>query len=161
MLATQERELVSREGTPVRFSVQYLNATKGFKVMADVGRIVLPAVGILADAGADGNLAGLFSGKKAQGGGDMFARAAQALVANFDDAKVQTTIAELRNVTKVMDNGAWIELAKVFELRFRGEQLMLLKWLAFALEVQFGDFLSLRDSQGQAGSGDAANVPQA
>lgn len=160
MLETQERDLTSRNGTPVVFAVTYLNGSKGQKLFSTIVKVVGPSIGVAMDAiGGDAkvSLAALVSQTSKT---EVFARIAQLLVTNLDDAKEQMILSELRGVSKVQQNGTWIELSKVFELVFRGEQLMLLKWLAFALEVQFGDFLSLFQALGPSASGAAESRPQ-
>lgn len=157
MLDAQDRELPARDGSAVAFKVRHLSASKGLTMLTELIKMFGPAFGILIDSAggldAKASITDLVSQKAP---GNMFERGALALVGQLDNDRVQRMVSQLRDETEVQISGKWIELKGQYELLFRGQQLLLLRWLAFALEVQFGDFFALRDSLGTLGSRGAA-----
>jgi hypothetical protein len=161
MLDSETREFTARDGTAVAFKVSHLPATKGLVMLGELAKMFGPSLGILVDSAggldAKASLAAVVT-QKSQG--DVFARVAMELFGRMDIAKIQTLVNQLRGVTEVSGGEGTIPLERVYEARFRGDQLLQLKWLAFALEVQFGDFLSLRGALALGGSNGVAAAPQ-
>lgn len=139
-LKTEDREIAGSV-----YRVSQLKATKALGLLTELAKMLGPTLGILADAaGNEKGKLDLASIGNIKVGGDVFGRAVGALVERIDSARVQTLIKELAAVTEVAPEGSdkFLPLPGVFELHFAGRMGGLFKWLKFALEVQFSDFLS-------------------
>ena len=130
------------------YVVKMLPATKGYKLLMRIVRMVGPSIGIIVDG------VGL-SGVKADEDflqrlgeknlGDRFFRdSISVLMQHADEGSVEHVIKTLSEATtvKVASAGKFQALAGIFELHFQGEALHMSKWLGFALRAQFGDFWS-------------------
>jgi hypothetical protein len=140
-----------------RYQVTQLPASKGFRMLAELSRIVGPSMGILADA-TGGKLRDLGNVKV---GSDAFGKATEALFARLETSKVEGMLAELRSTSMVQVDGKWIKLPDVWELHFRGRMGAYLQWVKFALEVQFSDFFDLLDSPAPPESSGGGEAPPA
>ena len=76
-----------------------------------------------------------------------FSKAALLLVERWEDTQVEAIIDDLKAASEVETApGTWPEMSKVYDLHFTGIPTELFGWVAFGLEVQFGDFFGgLRD----------------
>ncbi len=161
MLDQSSREFTTRKGTPIEFEVTYLPYRKSRKLLVELLRTFGQSIGILIDS------AGGFDAKASmqallvqKNQGNLFERIGHAFVSELSDEKLETVMAMLRDVTRVKQNGTWIDLNKAHDIVFLGEPLLLIRWLAFAIEVQYGDFFALRDALGQAASSGAVSAPR-
>ncbi len=126
------------------YEIFMLPATTGLDVFLDLARIVGPAIGVVFD-GADlkeldtiGDLA--FSG-------DVFEKAARQIFQAEEKETVKATIKILAAHTHVDGK----KLGDTFEAHFQGKIGEMFKWLVFALEVNYSDFLDVsRISLGRA-----------
>lgn len=122
------------------FTVSQLPGSIGLKMFFDLVKMVGPSIGALIDEGGGsltmsdlGKLAG--DKKIAQAG---LSGAIKELALNMNDAQVDKMIKQLRECTQVKGHGP---LNKVHDAIFAGKIKAQLEWLAFALQVQFSDFL--------------------
>lgn len=159
MLKTSEKQIGDSA-----YRVSQLKATKSLSLFIELARMLGPAFGIVADAvgGKDGKIDITKIGNLKLGG-DTFSRIVNALVERIDNPKVQTIVKELAQVTEVAADGAadYVNLPAVYELHFAAKVDELFKWLAFALEVQYGGFFSSLGALGRPGSKTPAPAPRA
>lgn len=121
-----------REIDGILYEVRMLDPDTAIDVLLDVVSMVGPSLAALFDGGD-------------QTPSDHFMQGAiQALVTNADKAKVKATIKALASVSAYAESGDQHKRVPLTEagyrLHFKGRFGTLIKWLAFALEVQFRDF---------------------
>jgi len=141
------------------YEVRQLPATPAYLMFLDLSKMVAPsmAAGVASVAGGGG----LAQALEAELNGDFLLRAVEGLVDRLDNAKVQSIIQQLANHTAVVIGERKLELAQQFEVQFAGRIGEMFRWLAFALEVNFGDFLSvLKDRASVALQAATAKAPQ-
>lgn len=115
------------------YEVFMLSATAGLDTFLDLARIAGPAVGIFLKG------AGL---KDLKSVGDLdldkidFEKMAIHLFKAEEKETITTIVAKL--VEKTFVDGK--PLAPIYDMHFQGKIGELFKWLAFAMEVNFGDF---------------------
>ena len=122
------------------YEVRQLPATPAYLMFLDLAKMLAPsmAAGVAAVSGR-GSLAETLD---AEIDGGFLVRAVEGLVERLDNAKVQAVIQQLANHTAVVVGEGKLELGQQFEAHFAGRIGEMFKWLLFALEVNFGDFLS-------------------
>ncbi len=132
-----------------RYTVQMLPAMLGQEMLQDILRIALPTVGALVgQANFSGGLKALLEKEL------NIERACLALMASHDKQMVTNIIRQMADQTTVDDK---MKLLDVFDTWFQGEYGAMVKWLTFALGVNFDRFLSLIGSTaGQSGPTAAA-----
>lgn len=144
------------------YEVTALPATRGWKLLLRVVKIVGPSLGIVidgvglsADEGEPENLLERLSKKKVKD--KFFEQAIASLAQRLDEDGVEYIIEELSSVTRLRLNADKMgpKLNEVFEAHFQGKPVDMIKWLGFALKAQLGDFSSvlelaaLQDEAGQ------------
>jgi hypothetical protein len=106
-----------------------------------LGKLVVPALGHLIDNAKGGKISDVLG---ADVSGLSFGAAAQALVAAWEQPKIDELIEELAASTEVGLDGCsrWPLLSTCFDAHFSGRTKEMLGWIAFAVEVQYGDFFA-------------------
>lgn len=134
-----QKDGVSKEIDGRTYTVYMLGPTVAMDMLIDIGKVVGPALSSLGQDAAvlDQEINARF-----------FASAASGLFANLNKATLREVTQTLAKTTLVDD----VALDKIYESHFRGRLGSLAKWLAFALQVQYGNFLSAL--------GDASNPAQ-
>ncbi|NIQ97428.1 MAG: hypothetical protein GWN87_27080 [Desulfuromonadales bacterium] len=129
-----------------RYRVTMLPAKLGFRMTVMLTKTLVPMLGGI-------------SVKKGQKVADLmnedvssfldFGRLAERLSKNIDEENVQTLVNALAESTDIFGKGdrgefgdAGAPLSEHFDDHFAGRYRNLLRWLAFAMKVNFGDFLS-------------------
>lgn len=146
MREPQETEIAGHH-----YKVSMLQATRGWKLLLRVAKMVGPSIGIVVDGvglseakpGGEGFLQRLADKKL---GDQFFEQAIRTLTEAVGEKDLQHVINELAQMTKVrwQRNGElsdWMPLAgDNFEIHFQGQPGLMLQWLGFALKSQFADF---------------------
>lgn len=141
------------------YRVSMLQATRGWKLLLRVAKIVGPSIGIVVD-GVGLTDVRVSTDKDAEGGevgflqrladkklGDQFfEQAIRTLSESMREKDLEHVINELASVTKLRWNrdGNLSEYMPLkgdnFEIHFQGEPALMIQWLLFALKSQFADF---------------------
>jgi hypothetical protein len=105
-----------------------------------LAKLLVPALGHLVDGASKG--AKISDVLEADVTGASFGAAAQALMAAWDQPKMDELVDELAATSEVgLDGGSkWPQLSAIFDAHFTGRTQEMLGWLAFAVEAQYGDF---------------------
>lgn len=115
------------------YDVFMLSATAGLDTFLDLARIAGPALGIIVKG------VGL---KDIKSIGDIeldnidFEAAARQIFQSEEKETITTIVAKLAEKTQVDGK----PLANIYDVHFQGKIGELFRWLAFAMEVNFGDF---------------------
>ena len=111
----------------VEYEVRMLSATRGTKLLVKLGRMLGPAFAELArgEGGIDREIDGA-----------LFAGTVSALFASADPDEVDAILKELAEVTLADGKG----LRPIYDIHFALKIGRLMKWAAFALQVQYEDF---------------------
>jgi len=125
------------------YEVTQLGAVEGRRMLVRISKIVLPTLGALikdADFGrlSDLNIADI----------DIDS-AAKALVEAVDADSVDKIIESMSGITEIWGPGfgaAGAPMAHHFDDHFAGRYAAMLRWLAFALKVNFSDFFDGKGS---------------
>ena len=72
--------------------------------------------------------------------GDNFEKVILGLIDRMDKAKIREIITLMRGVTSVKVGNDWPSLDSIFEVHFRGRIIPMYKWVAAAVQVQYGNF---------------------
>jgi broad specificity phosphatase PhoE len=125
-------------------------ARKGFKLFADLGKLIGPALAELSEA--SGGSTDIEAASAALSGSGALSRAAKALFDGLDNPKAENLINELAGVTMFDPDGGENHrpLKPALDTHFQGRLGGMLKWLKAGLEVQFGD---LADALAEVGLG--------
>lgn len=146
------------------YRVTELPATRSLDMLIGLFKMIGPALGVVMDGVDTAKRTSLADMLDAKLSGDAFARAAAELAARVNTPQVQDMIAKLRACTQYDPGGQGETFrnmtAETFDMHFAGRMHELFGWLAFALEVQFGDFFGSLASLGGA-SPAGAPAPQA
>ena len=117
-----------------RYICQQLPARKAFVLLADVGKVIGPALASAIEDGTEG-LASLIDKDAGLGG------IASALFGNLDTDLVMSIIDRLCDATDLVTDGKKKRLTpSLIDLHFQGRMMSMFKWLKFCLEVQYRDF---------------------
>lgn len=122
-----------------KYTVHMLSPMVALDLLMDLGSMVGPSLGALVDAvakGKQGGKVGLEMLLDADLSADFFSRAAGELFAHVDKGKVHVVVETLRKISEIDGK----PLDPVFEAHFTGRLGELMRWLAFALRVQYSDF---------------------
>lgn len=111
----------------VEYEVRMLPATRATKLLVKLGKMLGPAFAAIArgEGGIDREIDGA-----------LFAGAVSALFASADPDEVDAILKELAEVTLADGKG----LRPIYDIHFAGKIGRLMKWAAFALQVQYEDF---------------------
>lgn len=128
----------------VNYTFEMLEATRSWKLVLRLAKMLGPSLGRLADAllsGGDGDNKEI-SGRELLNrlmdfdfSGDFVAGAIEALADRMGEAEVEYVINELKSKTRI--NGTQ-PLSQSFELHFQGEPWKILNWMRHALMAQLG-----------------------
>ncbi len=128
------------------YEVTQLPSSKGRRLLVRLFKVLGPAFGELTAGGAK-NVDEVDSG--------ALARAIQELALRITSDDLEDVVQELARTTRIRMGDKEPELASVMELHFAGRYDELIRWLAFALEVNYGSFFGglagLRPRAGAAG----------
>ncbi|KKN04673.1 hypothetical protein LCGC14_1095060 [marine sediment metagenome] len=141
----------------VNYTFEMLEATRSWKLVLRLAKMLGPSLGHLADAllsGGEG-VSKEVSGKELINrlmafdfSGDFVGSAIEALVDHMGEAEVEYVINELKSKTRVNDTQP---LSQVFDLHFQGEPWKIINWMRHALTAQMGPSLGgLGNAAGQA-----------
>ncbi len=140
------REPVTEKIGEHTYTVTMLPATRGWKLSRRVGKIILPALGVLMDE-TDLKMDELTDDEdvmaKIAGAVDeksFWAAAIKTLLNGLGESECEYIIKELAASTRVYAGGESLPLGNAFELHFQGEMKELGQWMMFALKVQLGFF---------------------
>lgn len=107
------------------YKVTQLQAIKGRRLLVKLLKALGPAAEALSVSSQDN--AGALIGK---------------LTAGLDEALVDELCDTFAARSEFqLENGKWMDLAGQFDLHFAGQYGEMAKWLAFAVEVNYGSFL--------------------
>lgn len=129
VIRTEERRL----GT-TNYKVTQLGASAGMQLLVRLTKVLGPSVGELTKTGGAANIL--------DARGDAVAGAIAELAKNLTYEDLAHTCDVLGEFTEVgLEGGKWIRLNRDNrELHFAGNYGELMRWLVFALEVNFGSF---------------------
>ena len=131
----------------VEYEVRMLSATRATKLLVKLGKMLGPAFVEIAkgEGGLDREIDGA-----------LFAGAVSALFASADPDEVDAILKELAEVTLADGKG----LRPIYDIHFAGKIGRLMKWAAFALQVQYEDFFgALGSVLAEAGLSSAMESP--
>lgn len=124
------------------YEVTQLGATDGQRLLVKLSKILLPAVGALVK-GSDAKIADM----------DLASvdidSAAKALAASLSPDEFDAIAASMSASTEIWGPGfgdAGAPMPRHFDEHFAGRYVAMLKWLAFALKVNFADFFDGKGS---------------
>lgn len=141
MIQTQEREIDGH-----RYQVTQLGATQGRKLLTRLAKALGPALAALvAGSPSDPKAAAPAASRENVGA------AIKALAENLREEDLEAVIAALADRTMVQTDpttDAWVPLKGVFDAHFAGRYAAMFGWVAFGLEVNFGDFFSASSTIG-------------
>lgn len=115
------------EGRSVK--VNQFPASYGWRVFCRLSRGVIPAIAAIAGSVKDWKTIDIQ--------GDGLAKAAEYIVTEMEPEKSEALIKDLLSMTFIDGK----EAVKDFDLTFQGEYLLLMKCLAFSIEVNYKSFL--------------------
>jgi len=116
------------------YTVTTLGAYAGLQLGIEIAQVVAPAFA----AGEAVSVSGLFEQDN-----DALVQSVAKIVSAADAAQVRKIIGELAKVTQVTTSeGAVAILNDIFDLHFAGEGGAMMRWLAFALRVNFSSFFA-------------------
>ena len=124
------------------YEVTQLGAIEGRRLLVKLSKVLLPALGALVK-GADGNIADVDLSKIDLAG------AAEALATAMDPDEFDRIVDQLAGTTEVWGPGFGDlggNLPRAFDEHFSARYASMLKWLAFALKVNFSDFFDGKGS---------------
>lgn len=112
-------------------SVTQLPARKGLKLAGKLGRVIAPVLSHIGNVKLDSDLTAL-------------APALTALFSNLDDRDYDVLLLEILCMTAVVTQGVRHELTSLekIDFVFGGDMPKLVRVCAYALEVNFGDFIA-------------------
>ncbi|MCP4570697.1 MAG: hypothetical protein GY841_24190 [FCB group bacterium] len=116
----------------VEYAVYMMAPMESNDLLLDVSKMLGPSIGPLLDKFFGGG--SLEAALEQQITPDFFAKAAAALFSGLDKAVVKRVIEEMRE--KTMANGK--PLKPIFDIHFMGKLDQMYKWLAFAMQAQWG-----------------------
>jgi len=131
----------------VEYEVRMLSATRATKLLVKLGKMLGPAFAEIArgEGGLDREIDGA-----------LFAGAVSALFASADPDEVDAILKELAEVTLADGKG----LRPIYDIHFAGKIGRLMRWAAFALQVQYEDFFgALGSVLAEAGLSSAMESP--
>jgi hypothetical protein len=141
-----------------RYEVRQLPATEGLEIMTDLSQQILPSLGEIFKkvSGIPGGLKGLSFETlvSTHEGGDVLAAAAKYMVANLSGEKVLKIVRAMVGCTEIYGPGfgdAGAPMSSHFDEHFAGRYGELVRWLAFALQVNYGNFLNGLELGGSGG----------
>jgi len=131
------------------YRVRHIDPLTAMDITVDLGKLFAPvfaAIGgtIIASPDSKKQLNSLLDGETSGGDGNSEAieRSILGLFSNLSKDQVRFLIDTMTPVTEVKKGTNWPELGPIFPIHFRGKPASLLKWLAFAMRVNFKDFFS-------------------
>ena len=137
----------------VTYEVKMLPPRQSLKLLTRVIKMVLPAFGPIADAyQGKGDLQKVLDQDL---GSDFFSRAASALAMSLDE----NLLAEICTAMAAVSFADGKHLKQTFDFHFQERLDSMVKWVAFAMKVQWGPTLS--GLIGMAGQQAAQIVPMA
>jgi len=122
----------SREIDGFTYQVNQLPARKGLELLTEVATVAGPLVAAMGDKGLSGLL-------DSEADGGAFLGVAKAIAGSLDSKRVLGITDTLAGVTYLEGKAL---TGNALDAHFMGRVFSMLKWLAFALEVQFGDFFN-------------------
>jgi hypothetical protein len=133
------------------YTVQQLPATRSLRLLHRLGKVLGPGLTQAASLGSVGSLANADVGVIVSGIAGILQTSAEDEVVGI--------VRDLLGTTFVTQNGQMVELAPLMDLHFQGNLLDLFKVVAFALEVNYGDFFGGLLAGGRAKLAAAAPSP--
>jgi len=143
----------TREIDGNKYTVYMLGPMVSHDLLVDLSKMVGPSLGPVLDVFANS----LSSGKPTlenELNADFFTKAASSLFASLDKVTLKNIINSMAEVTHVDGK----PLKPIFEAHFRGKLQAMYKWLAFAMQAQWGKCLSALVDNVQARGADMANI---
>lgn len=140
MIETHTREI---DGTA--YQVSQFGATQGRKILARLAKALGPALAALVAGAPEGAKADAAVSRANIG------EAIRALCEGLREEDLDLLTSALVEKTMVRvdaDSDAWVPLKGVFDAHFAGRYAALLGWIAFGLEVNYGDFFSASSATG-------------
>jgi len=133
------RQAITRTIGEHTYEVRHLPATPAYLMFLDLSKMIAPsmAAGVASITSSGSVLQALES----ELDGDFLMCAIEGLVDRLDSAQVQSVVQQLAQHTALVVGDRKPELSQQFELHFAGRLGEMFRWLAFAMEVNFGDFL--------------------
>lgn len=128
-----------------RYQMTDLPTTPGYRLFYRLAQKLIPAFSAFKDAAvsafrkAGGNTASLLDQEIDLG---LMLQAAEVLTTQLSEADLDYAVSTLKEQCQVGINGSdkTIPLVGVFEMHFSGDIGGFIKWLAWGLKVQFGNF---------------------
>lgn len=117
------------------YRIKPLGVGKGKALLVRLARATGPALA----AAIDGVGAG--AGSLAQLPAGVLGPAIKEFAAGLNEEDLDYAVEALAAETEVSSGGEWAQLGPLVEYHFRGAYDELLRWLVFALEVNYGSFL--------------------
>lgn len=131
----------------ITYRVSQVGGKRALKMFTTLAKMLAPALAKAAESMPTGGFKSLSTVDLSS---LNIGTAVEALVDRLDEPKITEIIDTLAGVTECNDGGdKWPQLSGVFDIHFAGKMSSLFKWLAFALEVQFGDFFDAFGSLAQ------------
>lgn len=128
------------------YTILMLDPLEASDMLVDLNKMLVPTMAVAAGAVAStpGGIKEMLDGKGAMGAsvGKAISQGLVTFVEALDKQTLRSWIDTLSRVTSVRIDGKDPQLNNVFNNHFRGRLGAMYKWLAFALEAQFSDFLS-------------------
>lgn len=162
----QEQRTITIDGHA--YEVKLLDAYSAVPVWHKVAKVIVAAFDAIGSSSA--GVAALMSAENVSDVailGKLATRAAQAALKEMDPAELRVVIDAFAGVTTLVTGGDKNPVLKgVVAVHFAGRLASLAKWLAFCVEVNFGDFLELArgmmaSAQKRKSESDAAKAAQA
>lgn len=125
------RETVTREIGGDTFIVTPLPASKGWRLLVAIGKLVGAPLGTAAGSAGPGGL------MDARVGGEALGRGLAALADRIDEEQIADLTRRLLETAQVRQPSGLVGVNAVFDVLFMGRYMLLLEVLMFALEVNF------------------------
>lgn len=131
-----------------KFKVTCLPGTKGRKMLVHLLKLGGPTIAKALKALQGSNVDSMEQFLESTIGVGSLADALMEFSTRITEDEFEYIVqsfAEYSEVCTDVANDAWLPMDKQLELYFAGKHLLVLKWLAFALEVNYSDFLGGAD----------------
>lgn len=121
----------------VEYTVGMLPARRSARLLARIGRMVGPALGMVADKAG-----GIQAALEMKVDSNFFGPALEAFFIHTDGDAIDAVLMELAEVS--LADGR--QLKPIFDAHFMGKSMAMVLWARFALEVQYADFFGGKSS---------------
>ncbi len=143
----------TREIDGNKYQVYMLGPMVSHDLLVDVSKMIGPSLGPVLDAFTNSAVSGK-SVLDAELDVNFFTKAAGSLFASLDKTTLRNVINAMAEVTHVDSK----PLKPIFEAHFRGKLQAMYRWLAFAMQAQWGKCLSALVDNVQARGANMTNL---